>query len=46
MSLYAKANDIHQADILFLPHDKYKKKMYNYALNIVGVASRYKGFYQ
>ena len=46
MSLYAKPNDIHQADILYLPHDKFKKKTYKYALNIVDVASRYKGSYQ
>ena len=45
-SLYAKPNDIHQADILYLPHDKFKKKTYKYALNIVDVASRYKGSYQ
>ena len=46
MSLFAKPNDIHQADILYLPHDKFKKKVYKYALNIVDVASRYKGSYQ
>ena len=46
LSLYAKPNDIHQADILYLPHDKFKKKTYKYALNIVNVASRYKGSYQ
>ena len=46
MSLQAKPNDIHQADILYLPHDKYEKKIYKYALNIVDVASRYKGSYQ
>ena len=46
MSLYAKPNDIHQADILYLPHDKFKKETYKYALNIVDVASRYKGSYQ
>ena len=46
MSLYAKPIDIYQADILYLPHDKYKKKIYKYALNIVDVASRYKGSYQ
>ena len=46
MSLHAKPNDIHQADILYLPHDKYKKKIYKYALNIVDVASRYKRSYQ
>ena len=43
LSLYAKPNDIHQADILYLPHDKFKRKTYKYALNIVDVASRYKG---
>ena len=42
MSLHAKSNDIHQADIIYLPHDKYKKKVYKYALNIVNVASGYK----
>ena len=46
LSLYAKPNDIHQADILYLPHDKFKKKTYKYPLNIVDVASRYKGSYQ
>ena len=46
MSLFAKPNDIHQADILYLPHDRYEKKVYKYALNIVNVASRYKGSYQ
>ena len=46
MSLSAKLNDIHQVDILYLPHDRYKKKTYKYALNIVDVASRYKGSYQ
>ena len=43
MSLFVKPNDIHQADILYLPHDRYEKKVYKYALNIVDVASRYKG---
>ena len=43
MSLFAEPNDIHQADILYLPHDKFKKKVYKYALNIMDVASRYKG---
>ena len=46
MSLFTEPNDIHQADILYLPHDKFKKKAYKYALNIVDVASRYKGSYQ
>ena len=46
MSLFTEQNDIHQADILYLPHDKFKKKTYKYALNVVEVASRYKGSYQ
>ena len=46
VSLFAKPNDIHQADILYLPHDRYEKKVYKYALNIIDVASRYKGSYQ
>ena len=46
LSLYAKRNDIHQADILYLPHDKFEKETYKYALTIVDVASRYKGSYQ
>ena len=46
VSLFAKPNDIHQAGILYLPHDKFKNKTYKYALNIVDVASRYKGSYQ
>ena len=46
MSLFAKPNDIHQSDLLSLLHDKFKKKTYKYALNVVDVASRYKGFYQ
>ena len=41
MSLQTKPNDI-----VYLPHDKYEKKIYKYALNIVDVASRYKGSYQ
>ena len=46
MSLFAKPNDIHQSDLLSLPHDKFKKKTYKYALNIVDVASRCKRSYQ
>ena len=46
MPLFAKPNDIHHSDPLSLPHDKLKKKTYKYALNIVDVASRYKGSYQ
>ena len=29
-----------------LPHDKFKRQAYKYALNIIDVASRYKGAYQ
>ena len=46
MLLFAKPNDIPQSDLLSLPHDKFKKKTYKHVLNIVDVASRYKGFYQ
>ena len=46
MSLFAKPNDIHQVDILYLSYDRYERKLYKYALNIVDVASRYKGSYQ
>ena len=37
-------NTVHQADLLFLPHDKLPrgKKVYKYALTVVDVASRYK----
>ena len=37
-------NSMHQADLLFLPHDKlpHGKKIYKYALTVVDVASRYK----
>ena len=37
-------NAVHQADLLFLPHDKLPKgkKIYKYALTVVYVASRYK----
>lgn len=37
-----KPNAVHQADLLFLPHDKVGRKTYNYALVVVDVASRYK----
>jgi transposase InsO family protein len=32
----------HQADLLFLPHDRVGRKTYKYALTVVDVASRYK----
>jgi hypothetical protein len=37
----SKPNEIHQADLLFLPHDTVKRKTYKYALVVVDVASRY-----
>ena len=36
-----KVNQIHQADLLFLPHDVVKRKTYKYALVVVDIASRY-----
>ena len=40
----ATPNSVHQADLLFLPHDKLprRRKIYKYALTVVDVASRYK----
>ena len=35
-------NDVHQADLLFLPYDKVGRKTFKYALTMVDVASRYK----
>ena len=35
-------NEMHQADLLYLPHDTVKRKTYKYALTIVDVATRYK----
>ena len=38
----AVPNAVHQADLLFLPHDKVGRRTYRYALSVVDVASRYK----
>ena len=38
----SKPNQVHQADLLFLPHDTFKRKTYRYALVVIDVASRYK----
>ena len=38
----SKPNQVHQADLLFLPHDTFKNKTYRYALVVIDVASRYK----
>ena len=37
-----RPNTVHQADLLYLPHDKVGRKKYKYALTLVDVASRYK----
>ena len=49
MSLQAKPNDIHQADIIYLPHDKYEKKIYLKKYNRITLSgilrgSRHKNF--
>ena len=38
----SRPNEIHQADLLFLPHDKVGRKTFRYALVVIDVASRYK----
>src|SRR5947209_7165363 len=35
-------NDVHQADVLYMPYDKVRCIMYLFCLNVVDVASRYK----
>ena len=35
-------NKVHQADLLFLPHDRVGRSTYKYALTVVDVASRFK----
>ena len=35
-------NEVHQADLLFLPHDCVRRKTFRFALTVVDVASRYK----
>ena len=35
-------NEVHQADLLFLPHDKVGRKTYKYALTVVDVGTRHK----
>ena len=37
-----RPNRVHQADVLFLPHDKVGRKTYKYALTVIDTASRYK----
>ena len=38
----ATPNEVHQADLLYLPHDIIAKRTYKYALTVVDVASRFK----
>ena len=38
----SKPNQVHQSDLLFLPHDTFGRKTYRYALVVIDVASRYK----
>jgi Integrase core domain len=38
-------NQIHQADLLFLPHDNVNGVTYRYALTVIDIASRYKAAY-
>ena len=37
-----KPNEIHQADLLFLPHDTVRRKTFKYALVVIDAASQYK----
>lgn len=37
-----RPNAVHQADLLYLPHDRVGRRTYKYALTVVDVASRYK----
>ena len=37
-----KVNKIHQADLLYLPHDKVYQSTYKYVLNVIDIASGYK----
>ena len=38
----ATPNEVHHANLLFLPHDRVGRKTYRYALTVVDVASRFK----
>ena len=37
-----KVNKIHQADLLYLPHDKVYQNTYKYVLNVIDIASGFK----
>lgn len=36
-----KVNQVHQADLLYLPHDTWRRRTHKYAIVVVDVASRY-----
>ena len=38
----AVPNQVHQADLLFLPHDRVRQKTFRYVLTVIDVANRYK----
>ena len=38
----AVPNEVHQGDLVFLLHDRVRRKTFRYALTVVDVASRYK----
>ena len=38
----AVPNEVHQADLHYLPHDRVRRKTFSYALTVFDVASRYK----
>ena len=38
----AVPNEVHQADLLFLPHDRVRRKTFRYALTVVDIAIRHK----
>ena len=37
-----KVNQMHQADLMYLPHDKVYQNTYKYTIQVIDVASRYK----
>ena len=39
---FSMPNEVHQADLLFLPHDKVRRRTYKYALKVVDIANRFK----
>lgn len=37
-----KPKEVHQVDLIFLPENEHRGKIYKYALTVMDVASRYK----